>query len=219
MQEVVKLDGQYYAYFVDASPTGTVLYQAVSSDGVHFSGDTPVVLASGYDFVAATTAKLGGVDNILAVLSKDGLSYYATSTDGVNFAIGGSIDLPTDFSIQDIQVQNGQIQFFGSHGVGNVNWSYGNAVIEYATAPLPALAGNDGNDTLDGGPGIDTLAGGAGADTFVFAAGYNADTITDFSGLMGHDGIAGHGEGGQDRPHGNAGRPYARPMCWRTLRR
>jgi Ca2+-binding RTX toxin-like protein len=42
------------------------------------------------------------------------------------------------------------------------------------------LRGGDGDDGVWGGIGNDLLTGGAGADRFVFAAGDDADTITDF---------------------------------------
>lgn len=45
-----------------------------------------------------------------------------------------------------------------------------------------------GNDTLDGAGGNDTLTGGAGADHYVYSDAYAADTVTDFSGIVGGNG-------------------------------
>ncbi|MGY4329402.1 VCBS repeat-containing protein [Bradyrhizobium sp. LB7.2] len=57
------------------------------------------------------------------------------------------------------------------------------------------LIGGQGSDTLDGRGGKDTLTGGIGADKFVYTSGSGPDTITDFSGSIGNDGVPGHGEG------------------------
>lgn len=57
------------------------------------------------------------------------------------------------------------------------------------------LIGGQGSDRLDGRGGEDTLTGGIGADQFVYTGGSGRDTITDFSGTFGHDGVVGHGEG------------------------
>lgn len=54
LREVVSFGGQYHAYFFDRNPGGDILYHATSSDGMNFSGETPVGVASGYDLEAAT---------------------------------------------------------------------------------------------------------------------------------------------------------------------
>ncbi|MGC1430349.1 MAG: calcium-binding protein, partial [Albidovulum sp.] len=70
---------------------------------------------------------------------------------------------------------------FGSnHGGDVLKGTNGNNVIR-GHGGNDALDGRNGLDTLDGGTGADTLTGGLGADSFVFAAGYQNDTITDFS--------------------------------------
>ena len=77
--------------------------------------------------------------------------YYGTSPDGVNFTIQGTIqDLP--FGVNDVRIDGGTIEFYGTANVGNVNWSFGNAVIQHATAPLPKLAPTEFpiNTTTDG---------------------------------------------------------------------
>jgi Ca2+-binding RTX toxin-like protein len=131
LREVVNFGGQYHAYFLDYNPTGNILYHATSSDGVHFFAETPVGVGSGYTLEAATT--IGGA--VFGVWSNGGAHYYGTSTYGVNFTIEGAIqNLP--FGVNDIRINGGTIEFYGSADVGNVNWSFGNTVIQYATASL-----------------------------------------------------------------------------------
>ena len=48
LEEVVKLGGQYFAYYANVTPAGTAQDYAVSADGKNFSGDAPVGLPSGY---------------------------------------------------------------------------------------------------------------------------------------------------------------------------
>ncbi len=167
LREVVKLGGAYHAYFYDNNPGGNILKHAASSDGVHFSGDTAVSLPSGYTLVAATTTSLGGADVVFAVLDQNGTKYHAISSDGLNFSIGGTLSVPADFAINDILFDGGELKLFGTAGVGNVNWNFGNEVIRYATAPLSAAG--SGDDVLSGGLGNDTLIGGGGSDTAIFS--------------------------------------------------
>jgi Ca2+-binding RTX toxin-like protein len=132
MREVVSFGGQYHAYFLDYNPTGNILYHATSTDGMHFSDETPVGLGAGYYLEAATTRD----GAIFGVWNNGGTRYYGTSTDGVNFTIEGSIqNLP--FGVNDVRINGGTIEFYGTAGVGNINWSFGNTVIQYATASLP----------------------------------------------------------------------------------
>jgi Ca2+-binding RTX toxin-like protein len=129
--EVVSFGGQYHAYFLDRNPTGDILYHATSSDGVHFSDETPVGVGSGYNLEAATTVD----GTVFGVWSNGAEHYYGTSVDGVNFTIEGTINnLP--FAVNDVRIDSGSIEFYGSNDVGNINWSYGNTVIQYATAAL-----------------------------------------------------------------------------------
>jgi hypothetical protein len=136
LTEVVKLGGQYHAYFTDQDPAGDVLTHAVSTDGIAFSGDASLALPEGYQLRAATTAKDGSTEYVFGVFEKDGAQHYGTSLDGVNFEIQGGVDLPPEFSTGDALIKDGQVNFFGTVGVGNVNWGFGNAVIRSATAEL-----------------------------------------------------------------------------------
>lgn len=136
LTEVVKLGGQYHAYFTDQDPAGDVLKHAVSADGITFSGDAQLTLPTGYQLRAATTARDGNTEYVLAVLESGGVQHYGTSLDGVNFTIQGTTDLPSAFGTGEILVKNGQVNFFGTVGVGNVNWPFGNAVIQTASAEL-----------------------------------------------------------------------------------
>jgi uncharacterized membrane protein len=179
LDEVVKLNGQYIAYYTNHNPSGDVLNYAISADGIHFSNDAPLSVPAGYALLAATTANISGTNTVFAVLQdSSGIDHYATSTDGANFTIGGIVNVPSNFSITDVLFDGSQIKFFGDNGVGNVNWSFGNTNIEYATALVSSLAGNTGalaggNDVLDGGPGNDALTGGPGNDALDGGTGTN----------------------------------------------
>jgi hypothetical protein len=185
LDEVVKLNGQYIAYYVNHNPSGDVLNYAVSADGIHFSNDAPLSVPAGYALLAATTANISGTNTVFAVLQdSSGVDHYATSTDGANFTIGGIVNVPSNFGVTDVLFDGSQIKFFGDNGVGNVNWGFGNINIEYATAAISSLAGSNGalggSDILDGGPGNDTLTGGSSNDTIDGGAG--TDTAI-YSGL------------------------------------
>jgi serralysin len=67
-------------------------------------------------------------------------------------------------------------------GAGNdaISGGIGNDRL-YGDAGNDTLIGDSGNDFLDGGAGTNVLTGGTGSDTFFHAAGYGADTVTDFS--------------------------------------
>ena len=136
LDEVVKLGAQYHVYYFQQ---GSV-YHAVSADGINFTGDVPVSgLPAGANLVAATTTEKSGSSVILAVFAAaDGSTFYADSSDGLSFTVEGNINLPSGFGVSDIRVENGTLQLYGTTGVGNVNWSFGNTVIQYATAELPA---------------------------------------------------------------------------------
>jgi hypothetical protein len=184
LNEVVKLNGQYIAYYVNHNPSGDVLNYATSADGIHFANDAPLSVPAGYSLLAATTANISGANTVFAVFQdSSGVDHYATSTDGASFTIGGIVNVPSNFSMTDVLFDGSQIKFFGDNGVGNVNWGFGNINIEYATALVSSLGGNSaplagGNDILDGGPGNDTIDGGPGFDTAVFSGLRSAYTIT-----------------------------------------
>ena len=188
LREVVKLDGQYIAYYLDRSPEGDVLYRAVSSDGINFSNDTPLAFGSEYNLAAATVID-GPTPLIFSVWSKDGQLYAATSEDGVDFDITQAVDFPEGLGVNDIVIEGDQIKLFGALGVGNVNWNFGNTVIQYATAELTTTP--DG-DVLEGGAGNDTLLGGNGVDTYRFGPDWGIDTIDDpdAAGTIVFDGVA-----------------------------
>jgi hypothetical protein len=148
LQEVVKLNGEYIAYYVNHNPTGDVQDYAVSSDGIHFSGDTSLDVPAGYNLLAATTANIGGTDTVFGVWrDSTGVDHYGTSTDGSHFNVEGTLNLPSNFDVTDVLFDNGQIDFFGNNSVGNVNWAYGNTNIELATAAAPNFSTDSGIDT------------------------------------------------------------------------
>jgi hypothetical protein len=137
---VVALNGRYDAYYLSNTPAGAVVETAASVNGATFSGDQPVVAPPGYTMLAATTTTVDNHAIVFSVWQNGGVDYYATSRDGLHFTIDGQIGLPADFSTNSLAIVDGNIDFYGGVGVGNVNWAYGNTVIEYATAPFPSIA-------------------------------------------------------------------------------
>jgi Ca2+-binding RTX toxin-like protein len=148
LQEVVKLNGEFIAYYVNHNPTGDVQDYAISTDGIHFSGDASLDVPAGYNLVAATTANIGGTDTVFGVWrDSTGTDHYGTSADGSHFNVEGTLNLPANFDVTDVLFDNGQIDFFGNNSVGNVNWAYGNTNIELATAAAPNFSTDSGIDT------------------------------------------------------------------------
>lgn len=138
---VTKLNGIYHAYYQNLQ-AGGALYQATSTDGVTFSGDTPVIAPAGYSLATTTLDSVGGQDSIFAVWNENSGAnrYYGRSTDGSTFTVDAQINVSETFGIQNVLIENGTATFYGTKGVGNVNWSFGNSVIQSATAADPYAA-------------------------------------------------------------------------------
>jgi hypothetical protein len=156
LQEVVQFGGDFLAYYVDHSPNGDVFDVATSTDGLNFTGDHAVGLAAGYTLTAATSTVLNGETTVLAVVQdKSGHNYIATSTDGTDFSVVAETNLPIDMHVDTVTAVNGSLQFYGSVGVGNINWNYGNSDIEYATAQFgPPMAGSTPTLTSNNGVSV-----------------------------------------------------------------
>jgi hypothetical protein len=136
---VVDLNGQYDGYFISSTPSGDTLESAVSADGATFVHESPVIAPAGYTMLTATVTTVNTHPIVFSVWQKGNTEYYGISHDGLHFAIDGTINLPAYFSTSSVVVADGQIQFYGSEGVGNINWSYGNEIIDYASAAFPAI--------------------------------------------------------------------------------
>ncbi len=78
------------------------------------------------------------------------------------------------FTLADVS-GNGQADIVQAFDINGFS-----AMTHSVTATSNTLDGGDGNDRLISYAGNDQLTGGSGADTFMFAAGFGADTVTDF---------------------------------------
>jgi methionine-rich copper-binding protein CopC len=145
LESIVKFGGQYHAYFVHDAAGGNAgggtLLHATSTDGINFdfTHEAPVVVgpnAAGYTLLATTSIVVNGTEEVFSIWAdSSGIEHYATSTDGVNFTIGGAINgLPSNFGTKNIEIINNQIEFFGDLSVGG-----GIVDLAKATAPLPIL--------------------------------------------------------------------------------
>ncbi len=101
------------------------------------------------------------------------LLYNGDTRSLITNIITGSGDDTITGNAADNEVHGGAGNDTISGGVGNDRL--------YGDAGDDTLIGDSGNDLLDGGAGTDVLTGGTGSDIFFDAAGYGADTVTDFS--------------------------------------
>jgi serralysin len=101
------------------------------------------------------------------------LLYNGDTRSLITNIITGSGDDTITGNASDNEVHGGAGNDTISGGIGNDRL--------YGDAGDDTLIGDSGNDLLDGGAGTDVLTGGTGSDIFFDAAGYGADTVTDFS--------------------------------------
>ena len=140
---VVDFNDKFVSYYASTVSGSTTFYTATSTDGATFSNDTQIMgVPSGYSLLAISATTQNGVPTIFSVWQNGSTEYYGLSNDGINFSIGGSINLPSNFTTNNILIANGQIQFFGTLDEGNVNWDFDNQAIAEATAPLPFAEGS-----------------------------------------------------------------------------
>ncbi|MGB3179276.1 MAG: calcium-binding protein, partial [Albidovulum sp.] len=136
-------------------------------------GNDIVQLGDGNDTVLVGN----GADTMTGGAGIDNINYYY-STSGV------SVDLLTNalsggWAADD--VISGFERVYGSNtGNDTLKGTDGDNFLR-GYAGDDDLDGRGGKDNIDGGSGADRMTGGLGADSFVFAAGYQNDTITDFS--------------------------------------
>ena len=98
-------------------------------------------VTAGYNHMVAPNLLIGiESDFDFAGLSASQNPYFGLATQGsINdmFTIRGRVEFsPTAmaFGPSSLLLENGVIKVWGTRGVGNVNWSYGNCVIDYGTA-------------------------------------------------------------------------------------
>lgn len=143
------------------SYTNITSTKATSADGVTWTklSSSPVISNAGSQSWAAFR------EIPVSLLYENGV--YKLWFYGDNSNLNSDLTLPSDFNVNDVLFEGSVLKLFGSAGVGNVNWNFGDVVIRHATAPL-SVAGA-GNDILTGGAGNDTLMGGGGIDVAVFS--------------------------------------------------
>ncbi len=174
LREVVKLNGQYVAYYMSGTLTGSI-YEAISSDGVTFTSDVATNIPNGYIMEAAAAVSSNGQEHVFSIFQNysSGLHYYGTSIDGTTFTIDGMINTPANFAPDDIHVEDGLLKLFGEANVGNINWGLPNVVIQYAatSSTIACFAGGTWIATPGGEVAVEdlrvseevvTLLGGSG---------------------------------------------------------
>jgi Ca2+-binding RTX toxin-like protein/pimeloyl-ACP methyl ester carboxylesterase len=202
LREVVKLGGQYVAYYVDrGAPVGTFLDKVAFSDnGVDFFGDAVISFPAGFELRTATEGDPNN-SSIFALFRQTdtGKWFVGESKDGTDFSIGAEIPLPEGYGPSDMVVSGNTLEVYSSVNVGNVNWSYSNF---NTTKTVFQLIEAGGDDVLEGGAGEDVLFGEAGRD--LIRGGIGNDKI--FGGTE-YDTL--YGGGGNDRVWGGNGRDKA----------
>lgn len=152
LQRLVKFGGIYHAYRYRNADGLT--YHTTSTDGANFV-DQGTLNVTGKTLVAIGTYTYQGIDFLFSIWSAPTGYFHGYSKDGVtfkfsqnpiaitpetqNWVVGGTpITVASSaFSIESVMIENSQIKFWGTTGVGNINWGFGNCVIWYGSASEP----------------------------------------------------------------------------------
>ena len=174
--EVVKLNGEYLAYYIDINGPNylstTKYFVARSTDGITFGADTEFTAANGPFMVAATSVG----DKVISVWT-DGPDFYAAySSDGLNFTRVADLNLPPLVGPQDLTVVGDQVIVWCEKYEGPGTWGGGTTSIGTFSVPLSDFLPHD--TTAPTAPSIS----GFGDDTGVAGDGVTLDTTLVLSG-------------------------------------
>lgn len=145
--EVVRLNGEYLMYYNIKGIEG--LYLTRSSDGVSFDVDpyNRVMVPTDFRIGSATVVNEDATPFILATgWNTDGEQVFAASLDGLDWQIGtqpieiGALDVDNQYremQLTTLMIEDGVLKAWGERSVGDVTWSYGNTIIEYASVTEP----------------------------------------------------------------------------------
>lgn len=145
--EVINFGGEYLAFYFakDLDPstgrsiaTNTI---ATSSDGTNSSGvDEAFTFVDFPDATMTAASTTPDGDYVLATFrTVEGDTVIARSDDGRAFDAIVSLDLDTSvgpYVVTDIQFGVDELVLWTFHSVGDVNWNFGNAVIERVKVPF-----------------------------------------------------------------------------------
>lgn len=143
---VTKLNGMYYMYYYKNIGNDPQTYVATSTDGIHWNltnNNQAVLSGNNVMYLGTDQAIVYFNNNDILVASSDGLNFVAVSsaplTGETSFDFDGN---------STMLVQNNMVHVWRSKYIGNVNWSGGNFVINYFTAPSSILL----NQTVNHAP-------------------------------------------------------------------
>lgn len=138
LNEVTYYGGQYHAFYQHNTNLGSTLYHATSADGVSFGNDSVVAANPTLELSAATTFSNAHGEGFFSIWrATNGTQFYSLSYDSMDFTLDGALNAPAGFDIRDVLVEGDTISFYANTGVGNINWSFGNMVIQYGQGVLP----------------------------------------------------------------------------------
>lgn len=133
LKEVVQTDNGFIAYWLDLNPDGNhTSMVATSVDGITFDDDQS---ADYGDYLLETATFHNG--EILGVFrsqtDNNGVNTFllGRSIDGIEFTFGETITTDKAIAANDLVVNaDGVVDVYGAYNEGNINWNFGNLVIE-----------------------------------------------------------------------------------------
>lgn len=131
--EVVQTQDSYIAYWLDLNPDGNhVSMMATSSDGISFQNDQSVDYGDHYlETATFHDGEVLGVFRPKTDNNGTNTLLLGRSSDGINFEFGETITTSKQVSVNELVVRDdGVVDFFAGYNEGNINWNFGNLVIE-----------------------------------------------------------------------------------------
>lgn len=133
LKEVVQTEDGFIAYWLDLNPDGNnVSMVATSTDGIIFDDDQSADY--GDYLLESATFHNGEVLGVFrSSIDNNGASTFllGRSLDGIEFTFGEAITTDKSIAVNDLIVtEDGVVELYGAFNEGNINWNFGNLVIE-----------------------------------------------------------------------------------------
>lgn len=134
--DVVTVGGQTIAYVTDLNSSGDRRVPSISTstDGTSFSPPTVAPWDADHT-IRAAVEYTGGVIGVFNTPDPTAFQV-GFSTDGTTFTRGSTFLIDASRTIEELIVEGDTIVVYASKSVGNVNWNFGNRIIERFEIPL-----------------------------------------------------------------------------------